>query len=255
MKKIIAISLSLIILLSLAITVTASTDINRILDGAQILSKSEQNQLQQTADKIAEQYEIEILIVTVKSTYHMTAEEYAENFYFDGGYGYGEDQSGIMLLITFDGYNGREWTVRTVGEGRDILSDSASEDLMEDVASLLSDKLYFDAFSLYLKEIGSQIQDYYTTSLGEIAIYVLIAVGIGLLVGFITIMIMKSAMKTAVFQHGAAEYVVNGTYNVHTNRDIFLYSHISKVRRSSDSSGSGGGSSRSGRSGGSSGRF
>jgi len=255
MKRIIAISLCLIILLSFAFTVSASLDINHILDGARLLSKSDQNQLQETADLIAEQYEIEILIVTVKSTYNLTAAEYAEHLYFDNGYGYGEDQSGIMLLITFDGRNGREWTVRTIGAGRDILSDDASEELMDDVAGLLSEEQYFDAFSLYLSKIEAEIEDYYTTSPGEIAIYVLIAVGIGLLVGFITIMVMKSAMKTAVFQHGAKEYVVNGSYKLHSNRDIFLYSHISKVRRSSNSSGSGGSSGRSGRSGGSSGRF
>ena len=68
----------------------------------------------------------------------------------------------------------------------------------------------------------------------QILMFIVIVLGVGLIVGLITILVMRSGMKTAVFQHGAREYIDQGTYELHTCRDIYLYSTTHRVRRSNN---------------------
>ena len=68
----------------------------------------------------------------------------------------------------------------------------------------------------------------------EIWMFVLIVIGVGAAIGLITILVMRSGMKTAVFQRGAREYIDHGTYQLHTCRDIYLYSNTTRVRRNTD---------------------
>lgn len=249
MKKFLLLLTCLAMLVSLCVTAGATEDKILIWDEAQLLAEDEVEKLQNLAQQISENYSMDLLIVTVETTGYKSVETYAEDFYLDNGYGYGDEQSGIILLLAMDT---REWTVRTFGEGRDALSDSQSEDLMDGILSTLSNGMYYSAFHAYLNDLEEVIRDYSEVTTDEILILVAIALGVGALVGFITIKIMKSGMKTAVFQHGARDYVRGGSFKILANRDIFLYSNVTRVRRSSDSSSSG----RSGgRSGGSSGRF
>ena len=68
----------------------------------------------------------------------------------------------------------------------------------------------------------------------EMIVFVAIVVGVGLTVGLITILVMRSGMKTAVFQRGAVQYIDQGSYELRTCRDIYLYSTTRRVRRSND---------------------
>ena len=133
---------------------------------------------------------------------------------------------------------------------------------MEQVLPYLSNNQYYQGFQTYLLELDHYFQAYSDgeaidepTTESDILVLVLICLGVGALAGLITILVMRSGMKTAVMQHGAKDYIVPGSYQLRKQRDIFLYSHVSKVRRSSDSS-SGTHRSSSGRShGGSRGKF
>ena len=248
MKKFLLLLTCFTLLFSLCVTAGATEDKIHIWDEAQLLTEYEVDMLQDKAAQISADYSMDVLIVTVESTGYKSVETYAEDFYLDNEYGYGEDHSGFIFLIAMDT---REWTVRTFGEGRYALSDSASEDLVDGIISALSNGMYYSAFYAFLNDLEVEIKDYLETTPDEILITVLVVLGIGALVGFITISIMKKGMKTAVFQRGAQNYIKNGTFKLLANRDIFLYSHVTRVRRSNDSS-----SGRSsGRSGGSSGRF
>lgn len=43
-----------------------------------------------------------MIIVTVDSLNGKTVEEYADDYYDDNGYGYGENNSGILFLVAMD---------------------------------------------------------------------------------------------------------------------------------------------------------
>jgi uncharacterized protein len=252
MKKIIILLLAVQLMLCACIPVFAANDSILVKDEADLLSEYDQSILQQKALQITNDYQIEIIILTVPTTNGLSARSYADQYYSSNDCGYGDDRSGILLLIAMDTPVGRGWSVVTYAEGYDILSDDQSEELMEDVIPLLSDGQYSNAFHTYLDQLETRIIDYRELTPDEVLFIIAIAILIGALAGLVTVLIMRAGMKTAVFQHGAKEYIVNGSYDLKNRQDIFLYSHVTKVRRSSDSSS---GRSGSGRSGGSSGRF
>lgn len=253
MKRVLLLILCLVLSFSICIGAAATQDRLLIRDEAGLLAEDEIAMLQERATEISDQYEMEIVIATVLTTGSRDVEAFAEDYYLDYGYGFGEDRTGVILLIAMDSPEGRICTVRTFGEARDAVSDDAADALLEGITNLLSGGMYYSAFNAFLNDLEHQIKDYVELTADEIAIYVVVALGVGALVGFITISVMKSGMKTAVFQRGASDYVRSGTYRILSHRDIFLYSHVTRVRRSNDSSGSG--RSGGGRSGGSSRRF
>lgn len=252
MKKVLLLLLVAQLTLCACIPVFATEDRILVMDEADLLSEYDQSVLQQRASQITNDYQIEVIILTVPTTKGLSLRSYADQYYISNDCGYGDDGSGILLLIAMDSSEGRGWSVVTYAEGYDILSDDQSEELMEDVIPLLADEQYSNAFHTYLDLLETQIVNYRELTPDEILFFVAIVIGIGALAGLITVLIMRAGMKTAVFQHGAKEYIVNGSYDLKNRQDIFLYSHVTKVRRSSDSSS---GRSGSGRSGGSSGRF
>ena len=60
---------------------------------------------------------------------------------------------------------------------------------------------------------------------------ILICIGIGLIIGLVTVLIMRSQLKTVRSRYTAADYVVQGSFNLHHSRDIFLYRHVHRVPR------------------------
>lgn len=73
-----------------------------------------------------------------------------------------------------------------------------------------------------------------SASNNDALIFWAVVLGVGLLVGLITILIMRSGMKTAVFQRGAQNYIDGDSYHLHICRDIFLYSNVTRVRKQTD---------------------
>ena len=78
-----------------------------------------------------------------------------------------------------------------------------------------------------------------------IPIYYIIfgGVGVGALVGFIVVLIMKSKLKSVRMQPLANSYVKSGSFNVTERSDLYLYRNISKTAKPKDNDSSSGGSS------------
>ena len=62
----------------------------------------------------------------------------------------------------------------------------------------------------------------------------LICIGIGILVGLITVLVMRGQLKSVRPQSGAADYVVAGSFRLRQSRDIFLYRHVQRTARPKD---------------------
>lgn len=58
---------------------------------------------------------------------------------------------------------------------------------------------------------------------------VLICIGIGLVIGLITVLVMKAQLKSVRPKHTAGDYVVPGSFRLHRSRDIFLYRHVHRT--------------------------
>lgn len=302
MKKIISV---IIIALTLFTTVVCAAEIpeNRILprvvDRADILSSYEEEYLTTLCDEISEEVQCDVAVVIVPSLEGKSAQAYADDFYDYNGCGMGSGDDGILLLLAMDE---REWAFTTYGLAIRAIPNYAIDEIVDAILPSLSSGDYYDAFVEYA-ELARDYVEYYnengsvlgfggysdyeddqfhtddgfytddefyygeesSLSMGE---KVGVSAFIAAIIAFIVMMNMKSGMKTIRQNNLASSYVVPGSLNLRTSREMFLYRNVSRIRRQTESSshsgsrggriGGGGGThiSSSGRShGGRSGRF
>lgn len=267
------ISLLLCLTFLLQLLPEASASGEKIVDRAGLLTPEEALVLEEKAQALADAYRIDVVIVTVWSLDGKSSEAYADDFFDGNGYGYGQDNSGVLLLLSME-Y--RDWAISTCGDGIYALTDYGIESVFSQIAGSLSEDAYFEAFNTYLDAlepyfrayaegdpIDGNIYDYQgpgtyqpgtqeeivyyekQVTVGLILTRLLIALLIGAAVSGGILMGMRSQMNTAKAQYGAGCYLKDGTYHLQKHQDIFLYSHVSRTRRAEQNSGGshGGGSS------------
>lgn len=234
----------------------------KIVDDARILTSTEEATLETQAQKLADQYQIDVVILTMDSLYGQDITEYADDYFDFGGYGLGKDHSGVLLLVS---ENDREWAISTCGDAIDALTDRGQEMLMDEVLEYLSADEYYEAFTVYLDLLDEYFEAWENgepvgtgRTLFEIVFDLMIALGIGAVAGFITITIMKSGMKTVKPQRSAQSYLKYGSICLKSQNDLYLYSNTTRTIRPSSVSSGGSSTHRSSsgrRHGGSRGRF
>lgn len=236
-----------------------------VIDGAALLGSEQEQVLEETAKSLRERYQMDVVILTLNTLNGKTPQDYADDFYDDNGYGVGKNYSGVLFLLSMEE---RDWYISTCGDAIYALTDYGIQQLGEASVTYLSRGDYYTAFRVYLQNLETYLDafqngnpldgyanysgSYYHGDRENVVYYkqpytpsLLLSVVIGLAVSVITLLCMRGAMNTKRAQRSAAEYMVRGSYNLRTQRDIFLYGRVSKTRRESDSGGhhGGGGSS------------
>lgn len=233
----------------------------RLVDDADLLTDSEETALCETLDEISERQGCDVAVVTVGSLEGKTATAYADDFYDYNGYGMGDGDDGILLLISVED---RDWAMTTYGYGITAFTDAGQEYLAEEFRPALSDGAYAEAFQRYstlCDEFLTQAKTgvpYDAKNLPKKPLSLLWipgAIGIGVVIAFCITAQMKGKLKTVRWQAAAADYLREDSLQVTQSRDIFLYADVDRREKPKDS-GSSTHSSSSGRShGGSSGSF
>ena len=59
----------------------------------------------------------------------------------------------------------------------------------------------------------------------------LICLGIGLVIGLITVLIMKEQLRSVRSRDAAGDYVVPGSFKLTAHHDIFLYRTVTRMER------------------------
>jgi uncharacterized protein len=262
MKKIASLLIVFLLLACLTVTVYASGGSPKIIDNANVLTTVEEVTLETMALALVNKYDMDVVILIEDSIGLEDVTDYADDYFDYNGYGIGSNHSGVLLLLDMEE---REWAISTCGNTIDALTDYGQDQIMDEVLEYLGDDEYFDGFRTYLELLDEYFEAYENgdpidkpRTVFNIIFDLIIALGIGAIAGGITITIMKSGMKTVRPQRGAQSYVKQGSFTLNKQRDMFLYSNTSRVRKSSSSSGGGSSTHRSssGRShGGSRGRF
>lgn len=235
MKRSFMILLAVLLILSLSPLALASEP--KIVDQADLFSASEQQKLETMAQKLADTYGIDVVIVTVPSLDGKTAKAYADDYFDYNGYGKGPDDSGVLFLISMQE---RQWHVSTHAAGIDAVTDSDIDYITDQILSDLSAGNYYDAFAAYMELLESEFieyQDSLTTDLFDVVFNLVIALVIGAVIAGIVLLIMRSKMNTAKQQSGASKYIIDSSYDLFRCQDIFLYSHTSKTRKADSNSG------------------
>ncbi len=239
-----------------------------LVDEADLLSAYEESELLSKLEKISNKRECEVAVVTMSTLDGKDIVEAADDYYDYNGYGYGADDSGVLIMIDMDS---REIAITTYGYGITAFTDYQIDRIIDEVSDHLSDGEYYKAFKKYADMCDDTIE---SARNGEIYDYdsaeaednfilsVLISVIIGIVAAFLGTGVMKGKLKSVRSKPAAKEYVKKDSLNLAVSKDVFLYKRTTKTKRESSSSGGGrsGGSSThrssSGRShGGGRGRF
>lgn len=240
---------------------SASSALPMIIDDASLLSDEEQTDLEDKAQSLRATYKMDVVILTVDTLNGKSAQNYADDYYDENGYGYGNDYSGLLFLLAMEE---REWYISTCGEAVYAFTDYGLDQLGDLVVSYLSSGDYYNGFTAYLDALSGYFEkysagypldgycdSYYNAdsydprSREEIVYYepahqinVILSVVIGVISATVAILIMRGSMNTRRRQYSAESYLKNGSFNLHTHQDMFLYSHVSKVRRQENNGGS-----------------
>ena len=250
--------------------------LDRVVDLAGVVDSERLSRLNTLADEISERFRCDVAVAFVPSLEGKYIVSYADDFYDYKGYGYGENDDGILLLISV---GDREFAETTYGYGKTAFTDYGMTNYLEPrFTAYLGGNDWAGAAEQFLNDASELLEqarngrpyDYYPSepvreqkSFREAApAAALISAVIGFFSGGIPTGAMKRKMKSVEKNYGAANYA-RGGLNLRTRIDRFLYSNVSKVpipRESEHRSSGGGGSSThfssSGRShGGSHGKF
>lgn len=217
-----------------------------VVDDADILNDDEETALQARLDDLSERAECHVVILTVDSIGSTDPWEYAKSYFRMNGYGWGEDDSGILLLLSMEE---RDWAVYTYGKAWDKFDDGALDTLEAEMLPFFGENNYFAGFNAYADVVEDTMIYHF-----DILFNLLVAAVVGFVIAIITVSVMKNQLKSVRPQRAASNYVRQGSFNLTKSYDIFLYRNITRVRRANESSsGSRGGSRSSG--GGRSGKF
>lgn len=265
MKKRFLIVLTLLLLLPFP--ALAQTSADYIVDNADLITDSQEAELEDLAGSIADQFGIHPIIVTVNSLGGKTPEAFADDYY-DTFYGY---EDGVLFLLAMDT---RDWAISTCGDSIYALTDYGLQSLFSSISGYLSQNDYYDAFDTYLNELPTYFQAFrdgspidgsqvgytgpgtYEPGSGDHVVHydrkpdagdylriILVSLVIGAGVGGIAIAVMRGQMNTAKAQQNAGRYLTEGSYNLTRRMDVFLYSRVNRTRRVKDNGGGGGGGS------------
>ena len=138
-KKVLYLIGIMIFAVCLVCSASASGSIPRLVDGADLLTDTEEAVLSGKLDEISSRQNMDIVIVTAYSTEERTATEYADDTYDYSGY----RDDGILLLISLDD---REWAVSTSGYGITAFTDAGLAYLTGQISDTMSAGEWNDAF-------------------------------------------------------------------------------------------------------------
>ena len=254
MKKLVCLLLALCLLFALSLSVSArESEYARMEDFADIFSEEVEENVQRVLDILSEEWQTDLSILTLDGIGMESIGEFSESFYDQTGCGMGKDADGILLVIDMES---RQLWITTTGYGMALLNGWRLESLLDDLQAAMKSGHYdsvpitfVNTVERYLEEDGFTPAAYAEGRLGrQLPTILLVSLLIGVVIAFFVLSSMKRKHKSVAFQHGAAGYVVAGSFALTKSRDLFLYRRISRTPRpkSSSSSGSSGGRSHGG---------
>ncbi len=251
-----AAALLLLLALCLLAAMNAAADSKRdlplVCDTCGLLTKEQEDELNERAERCSETYACDIAVVVVPDTEGYDVEYYTEEIYRYFHYGWGEDRSGVILLLSMDE---RDFDLAAFGYGNTAFTDYGKSWLMADVKPYLRKNDWYGAFSKYLElcgdylrqardgqpvdrhGFGSRNHSGFRLSVPT----VLWSAAAGLLIALLVTAVLKARMKSAVLQTKADNYL-SGDLRLEYEDDRFLRKDVVRVRRS-EGSGRGGGTS------------
>ena len=256
----------LLVLLLLPVIVLADA---QVIDDARLFSASEVARMNEIIARIEAEHQVDMVVLTTydvpndysESMWHIR--DYADDFYDRGGYGMGEDFSGMLILLDM---NNRAIWLSTGGVMIDYITDAREEDIIDRAYSSLSYGRYGDAMITALNRVeyymnkgrqegsfrydevtGQRVSGYYNTlTTAEMGIAALAGGSVALVI-FLTVNGSYN-LRGSTYSYDRA---ANATVHLTKDEEVFVRQFTQRTPRHTptNSGGSRGGGMRSGGSG------
>ena len=238
----------------------ALADGDRVFDRAELFTASEVQELEQEIQAFQEETGMDFVIVTSNESHKGSAQQIADAFYEQGGFGLDEEKSGILYYIDMDD---RYHYLSTTGAMIDYMTDARIENAIDEVTRYLSAGAYAQGASQMISIVRQYIRDgipegqyRYDVVTGQRLTArhkaltrneILLALVIGLAVCLIYVACVKSrySLKGSTYHYS---YQDNGSMKLTDQEDTYLRTTTTRVRKpdppeSTGSHGGGGGGS------------
>ena len=223
----------------------------RVYDIAEVMSVDDMIAVEQNIFAMTDAYNIDMAIVTMPSLEGTPIDEYAKSIFTELEMGVGEAKDGIVFLMDIEL---RDFYVYTNGLASDMFPDSLLADFEGEYLPYISDGDYVTGFNTLISLVGNGANEYISNG-GKPAnagggietSTILIGFGIGIVLALIIMLILKAKMNTAKAQPLAHEYVKSDSFNLTSQRDMFLHSTVTRTAKPKNNSSSGGSGGRGGK--------
>lgn len=143
----------LLALLMLPVIATADA---QVIDDANLFSSADVAQMNEIISRIEREHQVDMVVLTtyvVPDDYSESmwkVRDYADDYYDNGGYGMGADNSGMLILLDM---NNRVMWLSTGGVMIEYINDSREEDILDRAYSYLSYGDYGKAMTAALSRV------------------------------------------------------------------------------------------------------
>ena len=232
--------------------------LSRIVDEENLITAEQAAVLDAKLAEISERHQFDVVVATVYSLNGKEARLRAADFFEESGFGYGIDIDGSILLIATED---RDFGFASFGYGLYAFTSGGQKYLDTFFLPHLKEDDYFGAFMAYADAVDdflnqAETGEPYThapvpelSTTAKIVLSVIGSLILALFLAFFITMIWKNQLKSVRRNNLAHAYIRDGSMLLTGHGDKFLYSHVDKTKRVTESSGGGGSfSSSSGRS-------
>lgn len=223
---------SLIGLMTFASTVSALEQ--KIFDEAGLLSESEKSQLETFAGEVSEQHATDVIIVTTNDAGGRTAERYMADFYDEKIAEQGLSKWNAVILAIDMGQ--RDLYLGSFYKGKTYLGHQRIETILDRITPLITAERYEEAFQTLL----SQADRYLDGEPANILMQWWFQIVVGLVIGGLVVgsLVYSSGGRVTI---NSQTYMDTANSRVLNQRDRYIRTTVTKVRKPKSSSGGGGG--------------
>lgn len=222
----------MIFVLMFALPVNAATSSNaKLVDEAELLSSEEFSEISAQLEAASESTDMDIVVITAPSFDGDSVQDCADLRYDNDGYA----EDGILFYIAMED---RDYAFTTKGFGITAYTDAGLEYIEDHIMESLSAGNYTEAFTKYAEvceQLGEQARNGEPYDVEQpkkkkpIFLYLILSIVLGCIYSAMSNGSKKAAHTSVHKESKAANYVTER--NLTTQRDIFLYKHVTRTKK------------------------
>jgi len=123
----------------------------RVFDDGDLLSEVEEQVIQQEIEDRVGKLELDIIVVTTGDAMGKSAMDYADDYYDENGFGYGDSYGpGILFLIDMDN---REYYISTAGQAIADFTDVEIDQMLDEIYYWMAEGRWYDACMEFVEQV------------------------------------------------------------------------------------------------------